>query len=112
MFWFLEISERNNGVKKKAEFVPKIMCWSITMFFLALLAIFASPSPCLKLYGYGFHKICFLDHNTNCDLETEFEYRKQQEKIFFKLEVQLEIKLKFSMYEAAFTVSALKKATI
>ena len=40
--------------------------------YLALLAIFASPSFCIKLYGYDFDnivstKIYSLDHSTNCD---------------------------------------------
>ena len=40
--------------------------------YLALLAIFASPSLCIKLNGYDFDiivstKIYSLDHSTNCD---------------------------------------------
>ena len=40
--------------------------------YLALLAIFASPSPSIKIYGYNFDKIesakiSSLDDSTNCD---------------------------------------------
>ena len=82
---------------------------------LEFLDIFASPSPCIKLYNYDFDnmvstKIYSLDQNTNCD--NPIRVSKTILKGTFKFaEVQSQTKLKFCMYEGAYTVSALKKAT-
>ena len=82
--------------------------------YLALLAIFASPSPCIKLYGYDFDnivstKIYSLDHSTNCDNKNRVSKTKEESRLIYA-EIQSEIKLKFCTYEAAYKVSALKKA--
>ena len=80
-------------------------------FDLALLDIFASLSPSIKLYGYSFDsivstKIYSLDHSTNCD--NKIPVLKTIEKgSLINAEIQLEMKLKFCIYEAAYTVSAL-----
>ena len=77
------------------------------------MAIFASPSPCIKLYGYDFDnivstKVYFLDHSTNCENKNRVSKTKGEGSLIYA-EVQLEIKLKFCMYKAVYTVSALKK---
>ena len=51
--------------------------------YLALLAIFASPSLCIKLYGYDFDnivstKIYSLDHSTNCDSKIRVSKTKEE----------------------------------
>ena len=54
---FQESSERNNGIEKKGEFVWT-SCDGVSLcLYLALLAILASPSPCIKVYGYDFDRI-------------------------------------------------------
>ena len=86
-------------------------CYGISLcLYLALLAIFASPSVCIKLYGYGFDnivstKIYSLDHSTNCDNKIRVSKTIEDD-------VQLEIKLRFRMYEATYTLSALKKSNV
>ena len=50
-------SERINGIEKKSEFVWTSCDGVALCLYLALLAILASPSPCIKLYGYDFDKI-------------------------------------------------------
>ena len=82
--------------------------------YLALLAIFASPSLCIKLYGYDFDnmvstKIYSLDHSTNCDNKIRVSKTIEEGSLIYA-EVQPEKKLRFCMYEAAYTVSALKKS--
>ena len=81
----------------------------------ALLAIFASPSLCIKLYGYDFDyivstKIYSLDHSTNCDNKIRV-WKTIEEGSLIYAEVQLEIKLRFCMYEVAY-MSALKKSNV
>ena len=71
--------------------------------YLALLAIFASPATCIKLYGYDFDnivstKIYSLDHSTICDNKIRVLKTIEKGKLLYA-EVQLEIKLKFCMYE-------------
>ena len=83
--------------------------------YLALLAIFASPSPFIKLYGCDFDNIVLSknnspDYNANCDNKIRVSITKEEGCLIYA-EVQPEINLKFCMYEAAYTVSALKKAT-
>ena len=82
--------------------------------YLALLAIFASPSLFIKLYGYDFDnivstKIYSLDHSTNCDNKIRVSKRIEEGSLIYA-EVKLEIKLR--LYEAAYTVSALKKSNV
>ena len=84
--------------------------------YLALLAIFVSPSHCIKLYGYDFDnivstKIYFPDHSKNCDC-TIWEPKTIVKGSLIYAEVQPEIKLKFGIFEAAYTVSALKKSHV
>ena len=76
---------------------------------LALLAILAPPSPYIKLYGCGFDiivstKIYSLDHSTNCDNKIRVSKTIDEGSLIYA-EVQLKIKLRFCMYEAAYTVS-------
>ena len=83
--------------------------------YLASLAIFASPSPCVKWYGYDFDNIVStkfytLDHSTNRDNKIRVSKTKE-EGSFMYAEGQLEKKLKFCMYEAACTGFALNRAT-
>ena len=83
--------------------------------YLALLAIFAYPSLCIKLYGYDFDNIVSkniysLDHSTNCD--NKIRVSKTIEGSLIYADVQPEIKLRFCMYGAAYTVSALKKSNV
>ena len=79
--------------------------------YLALLVIFASPSPCIKLYGYDFNtgiinivstKIYSLDHSTNCDKKFRESKTKEEGSLIYA-EVQPEMKIKFCMYEAVYT---------
>ena len=84
--------------------------------YLALLAIFASPSFCIKLYGYDFDnivstKIFSLDHSINCDNKIRVSKTIEEGSLIYA-EVQSEIKLRFCMYEEAYTVSALKKSNV
>ena len=92
-------------------------CDGVSIFLcLAVIASFASPSLCIKLYGYDFDnivstKIYSLDHSTNCDNKTGV-LKPIEEGSLIYAEVQPEIKLRFCMYEAAYTVSALKKINV
>ena len=66
--------------------------------YLALLAIFASPSPCIKLYGYDMDNIVStrvysLDHSTNCDYKILLSKAKEEGTLIYA-EVQPEIKPK------------------
>ena len=86
--------------------------------YLALIAIFASLSLCIKLYGYDFDnivstKIYSLDNNlgTNCDNKIRVS-KTIEEGSLICAKVQSEIKLRFCRYEAAYTVSALKKSNV
>ena len=84
--------------------------------YLTLLAIFASPSLCVKLYGYDFDnivstKIYSLDHSTNCDSKIRVSKTIEDGSLIYA-EVQPETKLRLCMYEAAYTVSALKKSNV
>ena len=84
--------------------------------YLALLAIFASPSLCFKLYGNEFDNIVStkkysLDHSTNCDNNIRVSKTIEEGSLIYA-DVQLEIKLRFCMYEAAYIVSAFKKSGV
>ena len=84
--------------------------------YLATIAIFASPSLCIKLYGYEFDnivstKINSLDHSTNCDNKIRLSKTIEDGRLIYA-EVQPEIKLGFCIYEAAYTVSALEKRNL
>ena len=83
---------------------------------MALLAIFASPSLRIKFYGYVLAnivstKIYSLDHSTNCDNKIRVSKTIEEGSLIYA-DVQLEIKLRFCMYEAEYTVSALKKSNV
>ena len=58
---------------KRKTSSSRASCDGISLcFYLALLAIFASPSLCIKLYGYDFDNIvsaktCSLDQSTKSD---------------------------------------------
>ena len=102
MFLFQEDPERNNGIEKKdkTRFFGA-SCDGVSLcLYLALLAIFASPSPCIKLYGYDFDnivstKIYSLDHSTNCDNRIRVSKTKEEGSLIYA-EVQPEIKLEIS----------------
>ena len=84
--------------------------------YLAMIAIFASPSICIKLYGYDFDnivstKIYSLDHSTNCDNKIRVSKTIEEGSLIYA-EIQPQIKLRFCMYEAAYSVSALKKSNV
>ena len=84
--------------------------------YLALLASFVSPSPCIKIYGYDFDsivstKIYSLNHSTKCNNKIRVTETIEKSSLIYA-EVQLEIKLKFCLYEAAYSVSALKKINV
>ena len=81
-----------------------------------MIAIFASPSLCIKLYGYDFDnivstKIYSLDHISNCDNKIRVS-RTIEEGSLIYAGLKPEIKLRFCMYEAAYTVSSLKKSNV
>ena len=72
MFLFKENPEKIVESKRKASstgasWYGVSICW-----YLDMIAIFASPSPYIKLYSYDFYnsvsaKIYSLDYSTNCD---------------------------------------------
>ena len=79
-------------------------------------AIFSSPSPCIKLYGYDFDNIVStktysLDNSTNCDNKIRESKTKEEGSLIYA-EVRLGIKLKICMYEAVYTMSALQKSNV
>ena len=92
-------------------------CYGVSLCLkLALLAIFASPSPCIKQYVYDFDnivttKIYSLDHSTNCDNEIRVSKSKEEDSFIYG-EVQPEIKLKFCMYKAEYILSVLEKSNL
>ena len=94
-----------------------LSCDGISLcLFLALLAIFASASLCIKLYGYDFDKILSTkiysqDHSTNCDNKIRVSKTIEEGSLIYA-EVQPEVKLRCCMYEAAYTASALKKSNV
>ena len=83
--------------------------------YLAMIATFASLSLCINLYGYDFDnvstKIYSLDHSTNCDNKIRLSKTIEEGSLIYA-DVQPEINLRFCMYEAAYTVSALKKSNV
>ena len=84
--------------------------------YLAMIAIFAFHSLCIKLYGYDFDnivstKIYSLDHSTNCDNKIRVSKTIEEGSLIYA-EVQPEIKLRYCMYEAAYTVSTIKKCNV
>ena len=86
---------------------------TLLCLYLPLLAIFASPPLCFQLYGYDFDniastKIYSLDHSTNCDSKIRVSKTIEERSLIYA-EVQREIKLRFCMYEAAYTVYPLNK---
>ena len=67
MFLFQEIPEKILESKGKANSPGVLFC-----LYLVIDDIFASPPPCLKLYGYHIINILSTkgfspDQNTNCD---------------------------------------------
>ena len=56
-------------------------------------------------------KIYSLDHSTNSDKKVRVSKTIEEGSLIYA-EVQPEIKLRFCMYEAAYTVSALKKSNV
>ena len=81
-----------------------------------MIVIFASLSLCIKLYGYDFDnivstKLYSLDHSSNCDNKIRVSKTIEKGSLIYA-EVHPEIKLKFCIYEPAYTVSALKKINV
>ena len=81
-----------------------------------MLAIFASPSLRIKLNGYDFDnivstKVYSLDNSTNRDNKIRVSETIDQCSLIYA-EVKPELKLKFCMYEASYTVSALKNSNV
>ena len=81
-----------------------------------MIAIFASPTLCIKLYGYDFDnivstKIYSLYHSTNCDNKIRVSKTIEEGSLIYA-EVQPEIKLRLCLYAAAYTLSALKKSNV
>ena len=114
--FFQKNSEKNNGTDKKAS-SSGASCDGVSLCLcLAWLAVFVSSSHCINLYGYDFvnivsTKICSLDHSTYCD-NTIRVLKTPEKRSLIYAEVQAEMKLKFCMYEARHTVSALKKSNV
>ena len=81
-----------------------------------MTAIFVSSSLCIKLYGYDFDnsvstKIYSLDHSTKRDNKIRVSKTIEQGSLIYA-DVQPEIKLRFCIYEAAYTVSVLNKSNV
>ena len=93
LFLFQQKLERNNGIEMKGEFVRRIAWWSMTMFVLGIVSHFSSPSPGINSYGYDSDVI----------VSTKIEKVS-----WIYVEVQLETKLKFCVYQVAYSVTALK----
>ena len=105
--------EKCNRKERRFRPEPRVMEYYY-VFFLALLAIFAFPSPCINLYSYHFDniistKIYSLDHSTNCDNKFRESKTKEEGSLIYA-EVQPDKKLKFCIYEEAYKVSAPKKS--
>ena len=102
---------------KRQASLSRASCDGVSLcLYLAFLAIFVSPSTCIKLYGYDFDnivstKVYSLDNSTNCDNKSRMSKAKHEGSLIYA-EVQPEIILKFRMYEAAYKVSALKKSNV
>ena len=116
IFCFRKIQKEIMESKRKTS-SSGASCDGISLcIYLALLAIFASPSICIKLYGYDLtisYQQEYILWITVQTVITKFEYRKTiEEGSLIYAEVQPEIKLRFCMYEAAYTVSALKKSNV
>ena len=78
--------------------------------------ISASPSLCIKLHGYDFDnivktKIHSLDHSTKSENKIRVSETKEEGSLLYS-EDQPEIKLKFCMYGAVYTLSAFKKSNV
>ena len=116
MFCFRKIQKEIMESKRKTS-SSGASCDRISLcLYQALLAIFVSPSLFIKLYGYDFDnivstKIYSLDHSTNCGNKIRVSKTIEEGSLIYA-EVQLEIKLRFCMYEAAYTVSALKESNV
>ena len=116
MFLFQENPEKVLESKRKKS-LSGASCDGVSLcLYLALLAIFGSPSPCIKLYDCDFDntlstKIYSLDHSTNCDNKIRVSKTKEEGSLI-NAEVQPKIKLKFCMYKAVYTVSALEKINL
>ena len=102
-------------LKRKAN-LYEASCDGVSQsFYLALLAIFASPSTCIKLYGYCFDnivstKICFPDHSTKCDYKFRVSKTIEKESLIYA-EVQPEIKIESACLKRHILCLHLKKVT-
>ena len=102
--------------KRKAS-SSRASCDGVSIcLYLAFLAIFSSPSPCIKFYGYKFDNIVStktysLDNSTNCDYKIRLSKTKEEGSLIYA-EVKLWIKLKICMYEAVYTVLELRKSNV
>ena len=73
-------------------------------FYLAMIAMFASASACIELYG-SHHIQCRINkdlfsslENTIPTLVIQFNYRKQKKRSLVYAEVEPEIKIKFLQF--------------
>ena len=65
--------------------------------YLAMIAIFASPSLCIKLYGYDFDnmvstKIFSLDHSTNCGNKIRVSKTTEEGSLMYLIYAEVQIK--------------------
>ena len=102
---------------KRNASLSRASCDGVSIIlYLAFLAIIATPSTCIKLYGYDFDnivstKIFSLDHITNCDNRNGVSKTIENSSLIYA-QVQPVIKLKFCFSEAAYGVSALKISNV
>ena len=116
MMYLFQIQKEIKELKRKTSSSGASYDGISLCLYVALLAIFASPSLCIKLYGYDFDNIVStkffsLDHSTNCDNKIRVSKTIEEGSLIYA-EVLPEIKLRFCMYEVAYTVSALKKSNV
>ena len=86
------------------------------MFVSSIASHFCFSITLYQLCDYGFENILstktyFLDHSANYDNKIRVSETIEKGG-FINAEVQPEVRLKFCMYEAAYTVSALKKSNV
>ena len=111
IFLFQQNPERKNRIQKKAS-LTGASCDGVSLCLsLAFLATFVSPSHCIKLNGYDFDSIVStiiysLDYSTNGDNKIRVSKTKEEGNLLYA-DIQPEMKLKFFIYEPAYTASAL-----
>ena len=112
-FCFKKSSRKNNGFEKQGELV-RIVWYSITMLLSGI-----DSHNCFSITLYRDIRLWFRQWSINKDLFSGSQYKlsyhfsriekKNKKGSLIYAEVQPEIKQTYCMYEAAYTVSALKK---